>query len=43
MYKRSKAANEGPFAPGLDVKDKQRAIIEAAIKEAKEKEPSSGT
>ncbi len=37
MYKRSKAANESPFAPGQDVKDKQRAIIEAAIKEAKEK------
>jgi hypothetical protein len=37
MYKRSKEAEESAFAPGQDVKDKQRAIVEAAIKEAKAK------
>lgn len=37
MYKRSREANESPFNPGQEVKDKQRAIIEAAIKEAKQK------
>jgi hypothetical protein len=37
MHKRSSDAKEEVWEPGQDVKDKQRAILEAAIKEAKEK------
>jgi hypothetical protein len=37
MYKRAKDAHEKVYSPGQEIKDKQRAIIESAIKEAKEK------
>lgn len=37
MHKRSRDANEDVTEPSQENKDKQRAIVEAAIKEAKEK------